>query len=413
MRTLRRRLARSWQAVPVRLPGLVVIGVGLFAALSLGKGEADYLLFPAGLVAVALVAISLACVAVGALILWRSVRRAPSGLTGNLETTAATPTGFRFPRFAAWPFIDVKMRWDEPGDVTVDVDASGRTYGETVTAHERGRHARVVRRFTVEDVFGLTAISFRVVWNEPLRVAPASAVATAELATSYAHGDSFSHPAGRQEGDLVEMRAYGHGDPLRHVLWKTFARTRRLLVRMPERAIAPQPITVAFLIAGPGDEPTAATARLYLERGVFGPDFLFSADGATRPTRDPHEAVDQIIDSVASRADGGASLDSLAAQVEGARMSTCVMFVPPVDGPWRDRVTAFARRLPSAATIVIGVAGVADERRRGLLSRLFWRAPHDEDPDSRAFAELPALRAALEAEGLRVQVLHRETGQLL
>lgn len=413
MRTLWRRLARWWQVVPVRLPGLVVIGVGLFAALRLGKGEADYLLFPAGLVAVALVVISLACVALGAFILWRSVRRAPSGLTGNLETTAPTPTALRFPRFASWPFIEVKMRWDEPGGVTADVEPSGRSYVETVTARERGRHARVVRRFTVEDVFGLTAISFRVTWAEPLRIAPAAAAATAELATSYAHGDSFSHPAGRQEGDLVEMRAYGHGDPLRHVLWKTFARTRRLLVRMPERAIAPQPITVAFLVAGPGDEPTAATARLYLERGVFGPDFLFSADGAARPTRDTYEAVDQIIDSVAARGDGGASLDALASQVEAARLSTCVVFAPPVDGPWRDRVTAFVRRLPAPATVVIGVAGVADARRRGFLARLLWRSAVDEDPDGRALAKLPALRAALEAEGLRVQVLHRETGQML
>jgi hypothetical protein len=399
--------------VPIRLPGLVVVGAGLFAALRLGKGEADYLLFPAGLVAVALVAVSLACVVAGALVLRRAVRRAPSGLVGNLETTQATPTAFRFPRLAAWPFIEVDMTWEAPATVTVDLQPAGRAYAETVTAHERGRHARVVRRFTVADVFGLTAISFRVAWDEPLRIAPASAAAAAELAQSYAHGDAFSHPAGRAEGDLIEMRAYGHGDPLRHVLWKTFARTRRLLVRMPERAIAPQPITVAFLVAGPDDEPTAATARLYLERGVFGPDFLFSADGAARPTRDTNEAVDQIIDSVAARADGGASLDALAAQVEATRLSTCVVFAPPVDGPWRDRVTAFVRRLPSPATIVIGVAGVADERRRGRLGRLLLAAPGADDPDGRAFARVPALRAALEADGLRVQVIHRETGQVL
>ncbi|HKA91101.1 MAG TPA: DUF58 domain-containing protein [Haliangiales bacterium] len=410
MRAIGERLARAWQAVPVRLPGLVVLGAGLYAAFRLGKREADYLLFPAGLVAVALVAVSLLCVALGAYLLWRSVRRAPSGLTGNLDTTVSTPTAFRFARFAAWPFVEVKMRWEQPGDVSVEVQTAGRAYAETVTARERGRHARVVRRFTVEDVFGLTAISFRVTWDEPLRIAPAAAAATAELATSYAHGDSFSHPAGRQEGDLVEMRAYGHGDPLRHVLWKTFARTRRLLVRMPERAIAPQPITVAFLVAGPGDEPTAATARLYLERGVFGPDFLFSADGAARPTRDTHEAVDQIIDSVAARAHGGASLDALASQVEATRLATCVVFAPPVDGPWRERVTAFIRRLPAPATIVIGVAGAADGARRSRMGRLLWRAAGDDDPDSRALAKLPALRAALEADGLRVQVLHRETG---
>src|SRR5206468_1000700 len=114
-------------------------------------------------------------------------------------------------------------------------------------------------------------------------------------------------------------------------------------VRMPERAIAPQPITVAFMVAGACDEPTAATARLYLEKGMFGSDFLFSADGSGRPTRHTHEAIDQIIDSIGSRGDGAASLDQLAGQVESARLASAVVFAPPVDGPWRDRVAAFSR----------------------------------------------------------------------
>ena len=67
----------------------------------------------------------------------------------------------------------------------------------------------------------------------------------AELAAGRASGDAVSHPAGRQEGELIEMRRYGPGDPLRHVLWKTYARTRRLLVRMHERAISPRPTTAA------------------------------------------------------------------------------------------------------------------------------------------------------------------------
>ena len=407
-----RRIARWWGFVPVRLPGLILLGGGLFVALRIGRAEADHLLFPAGLIAVALVVISLLCVGVAALLLRRWARRAPADVPDSLETTHPVRTGFRLPRFVRWPLVEVSLRWAEPAQMKVELEPSGKWLEEVVTPNERGRHRRIVRRFTVEDVFGLTSISFGVTWDQPLRIAPALAARSAELATSYAHGDSFSHPAGRAEGDLVEMRAYGHGDPLRHVLWKTFARTRRLLVRMPERAIAPQPVTVAFLVAGAGDEPTAATARLYLEKGLFGPDFLFSADGAARPTRHTHEAVDQIIDSISARADGGASLDSLANQVEQTRLTTCVVFAPAVDGPWRARVTAFSRRLPTPPTIVIGVAGTVEVRSRGRLARLFMRQVATGSHQI-VLAAVPALRAALEADGLRVQVLHRQTGQIL
>jgi hypothetical protein len=406
-----RRVARIGGAVPVRLPGLILLVGALLVAFRFSREQADYLLYPAGLAAAGLVVLCALGVTLGAVVLRRDVRRRPAGIPDRFETTVATRTQFRFARLAAWPLVEVGMRWEEPAGFAVALDADGAEYEETVTPGERGRHARLARRFTVEDVFGLCAVSFTVSWDVPFRVAPLAATAAAELAASYAHGDAFSHPAGRAEGDLVEMRAYAYGDPLRHVLWKTFARTRRLLVRMPERAIAPQPITVAFLVAGERDEPTAAAARLYLERGVLGPDFIFAADGADRPTRQTGEALEQIIDSIRARGSGGAALEALANQVEPARLTTCLVFAPPVDGPWRARLVAFARRLAAPATVIIGVEGAAADGRRSALRRLVTRAPagvadgvHDG---------LPALRAALEADGLRVQVLHRQTGQML
>jgi hypothetical protein len=406
---LARRAGRALEKVPLRGPGLVLLGAGAYAAFLVGRAESDYLLYPAGLGAIGLVALCALTVGAAALVLRRAVTRHAPIAPDDLETLAPRRTGFRFPRLGAWPLVEVTMRWEEPATVEVTLEPEGRFFEEVIVARERGRHPSVTRRFTVHDLFGLTAVSFRVTSPGPLRVAPTPAVAGAELAASYSHGDSFSHPAGRPDGDLVEMRAYGHGDPLRHILWKTFARTRRLLVRMPERAIAPRPVTVAFLVTGAGDEPTASVARLYLERGFFGPDFVFAADGADRTTAKPHEAVEQIIDSAAARAQGGAALEGLGGSVERAQLGSCVIFAPPIDGAWRGRVSTFARRLPSPATVVIGVDGEPADGRRGLVSRLLWTRPADEVLPDR----LPALRAALEAEGLRVQVLHRRTGQVL
>jgi hypothetical protein len=348
---------------------------------------------------------------VGALRVWLAVRRAAAGIPADLETTQAVPMGFVFPRLTWWPLVEVKMVWEAPIGVEVALEARGGTWGELITPHARGRHARVARRFTVEDVFGLCASSFTVAWDEPVRIMPARAVASAELAVGWATGDAFSHPSGRAEGDLVEMRAYGHGDPMRHVLWKTFARSRRLLVRMPERAIAPSPTTVAFLVAGPGDEPSCGTARLYLERNLFGTDFLFGADGAAAPAKDRDTALDQIIDS--AQAEGGVALDVLGKNIDPIRLASCVVFAPAVDGPWRERVVQFAARLPAPPTIVIGVDGVPPAAPRSRLSRLLLRGGADGDGDGRALAGVPALREQLEASGLRVQIVHRSTGQVL
>jgi len=403
-----RRLVQAWDLVPIRLPGIVLLVGALLVALRFSRDEADYLLYPAGLAAAGLVVLCSLSVAVAALVLGRAVRRSPAGVPETFETTQPTRTTFRCPRLGRWPIVEVRVDWAAPAGVTVELDPHGRELEEVVIARERGRHTRIVRRITVEDVFGLARVRFRVGWDQPLCIMPASAAAAAELAASYARGDSFSSPSGAIEGDLVEMRRYGPGDPLRHVLWKTFARTRRLLVRMPERAIAPQPITVAFLIAGAGDEPSAAAARLYLERGLLGPEFTFAADGATRTTSDTREALDQIVDSAAARGYDGQALEMLAGRVEESRLSSCIVFAPPVDGPWRARVAAFSRRLPAPATVVIGVEGVAAPRR-GRLARLLVvgngaRGAHDE---------VGTLRAALEADGLRVQVLHRQSGQIL
>jgi len=402
---------RAWRlfrdGFPVRLPGLALAALGLAVAIYVGENQSDYLLYPAGIAAVGLTVLCLVVTLLASLVLRLSLRGAPAGAPDSLETTVPVHTGFRVRRLAGWPLVEIHMRWEEPEGIEVALEPHGKYLEEVITARERGRHPRVVRVFTVEDVFGLTATTFRRSWLQPLRIVTATATASGELAMTFGQGDAFSHPSGRAEGDLVEMRAYGHGDPLRYVLWKTFARTRRLLVRMPERSISPRPITVAFMVAGDGDEPTAATARLYLERGLLGPDFLFSADGATRPTAKTHEAVEQIVDSIRSRREGAVSLPALASQVEPARLGACVVFAPPVDGPWRERVTAFARRLPAPPIVVIGVEGAPPEERRGRLRRWLIRG---RAPAPNGFGHL---RTALENEGLRVQVLHRETGQVL
>jgi hypothetical protein len=407
-----RAIARAWGYVPIRLPGIALAVVAI-AAMRFAQDRVDYVMFAVGLAGFALLGLCLLFTVAGTLALRYFVGRAVEGAALDIETRRPSRTGFRFRRLRAWPLIDTKMVWEHPAAVDVELRVDGAFADEVIVARERGRHVRVVRRFTVEDIFGLTAVSFRKRTEHKMRFLPARTTAGVEIAFGHATGDAFSHPEGRLEGDLIEMRKYGRGDPLRHILWKTYARTRRLLVRMPERAIAPSPTTSAFLVAGEGDEAAAATARLYLETGLLGSDFVFGADGSPGTTTETDEALEQIIDSIAARADNGRGLDGFRRAVDPVHLGRCVVFAPPIAGDWCERVAAFSRNLASPATVIIGIEGGLDgDRRRRMISRALFRPP-PAAASSSPRRDLPKIRAALEAGGMNVKVLHRETGKLL
>lgn len=405
------RIRRVTGHVPLRVPGLLFAAAAAFV-LWFSTSHADYLLFPAALVGLALLALCAICTVLASVALRLSLRRAVDGETMPelIETTHIVRTGFRFTRLSLWPLVDVRMTWEDPPGIDTSVDVVGRTFEEIVIARERGRHDHITRRFVVEDIFGLTGMTVRKTYVRQLRVVPARCAQGPEVIVGHASGDAFSHPLGRAEGDLIEMRRYGHGDPLRHVLWKTFARTRRLLVRMPERAVSPMPTTSAFLIAGADDEAAAAAARLYVETGLLGADFVFAADGAAAPTSEPGEAVEQIIESVRERENGGGTLEVFRQNVEPVRLGRCIVFAPPSDGAWCDRVTAFSRALPQPATVIIGVEGNQAAPARGRLAR--WLV-NRRVTRAHVNPDLLRVRAKLEAGGMQVKVLHRETGQVL
>ncbi len=403
------RLRRAAGYVPLRIPGLV-FGLAAGGVLWFSNSSADYLLLPASLVGLGLLALCMVCTLLAALALRISLRKAAAEMPDQLETTHAVRTGFRFSRLSIWPLVEVRMAWEEPHAIDVKLEIAGRWFEETITARERGRYARVVRRFAVEDIFGLTGFAFRKTYDKAIRIVPARCAQGPEVIVGHASGDAFSHPLGKAEGDLIEMRRYGHGDPMRHVLWKTFARTRRLLVRMPERAVSPMPTTSAFLVAGASDEAAAAAARLYVETGLLGDDFVFAADGAATPTNKPAEAVDQIVDSIRERDNGGGSLESFRRGVEPVRLGRCIVFAPPSDGAWCERVAAFSRGLPSPATVIIGVEGDASAPAKRGLARFLVR---QKKTALHVHPDLAAVRAKLEGSGMQVKVLHRETGQVL
>ncbi len=405
----RRRLARLWGYVPLSGAG-VLAGLTAWVALEYwGRGQSDFVVRAAAIAVLAVLAVSVIGVALAALLLFVHLERRGEGrLEGRLEVGRGLDTALRVPRFRFWPLVRVGLRWVTPAAVSVTLRPAGRYAAERVVFGERGRPERVERLFTVGDVFGLAAMAFPRRWSASLVIEPARATVDLTTAIRNAAGDGHAHPAGEVEGDLVEMRRYGPGDPVRLIVWTAYARTRRLLVRMPERAVAPQPSTVAYFVAGPGDEPSASVARTFLEAGLLGPDFTFGADGCPTPATTPDDALAAIIGAAHHRDRGGEGLGPFLAAVPRERLGRCILFVPGEPGPWQAHLAAFVEALPAPPTVIASADGVLE--RPGGRWRWLREPPADVGADLRA---LPGLYDALRRLNAPVKVVHRSAGRVL
>ena len=406
-----RWLRALWRIFPFSLAGLLTVGAAVYVWIEYGRDRADFVLQSAALVMLAVVAASVLVTGIAGIVLFASVRKAArQHVEGDVDAGTELRTGLRMLSFRWWPMVKVQLRWVEPIGARVTLAQVEGRADERVVIEERGRFSEVEREFALRDIFGLASVGFTLRATANLRVAPAPCRASLAIALRHASGEGYAHPAGKAEGDRVEMRRYAPGDPVRMILWRVYARSRRLLVRVPERAIAPQPSAVAYFVAGDADEPTASAARLFVEQGLLGADFRFSADGVNEPATDEGQAIEHIIDSAQHRETGGEGLPDLLRRHDRSELGNCVFFVPGEDGPWVERVIAISQSLPAPPTLVLAVDGTLDLVRKGRLRR--WLV-NDPDAQETGLGGLPALYDRLASLGGPIHVVHRPTGEAI
>lgn len=398
---------------PLTFQGVLLAALGAVAWDVLAKDSADFILLAVGLTALALVGLSLGSVLLFGPIFAIAIRRNSNAHVPERMTTGIdVETGFNTIGFRYWPLLFVRWSWDTPEGVEVRIEKRRGRLVEVVVPTERGRYEFVERRFVIRDVFGFASIAFTRRWSTPIRILPVTGRANIELAIRRATDEGYSHPSGQPLGELVDMRRYHAGDPVRHIIWKAFARSRRLMVREPERAIAPKPAMVGYFIAGPNDEPSASTARLFLEQGLLGADFVFTAAGARQATANTTDAVEQIVESRDHRDHGADGLAGLLRTVDRGRLDNLVVFAPAGDGAWVDRLLEQTRRLPRPPMVILTVDGRLDNvKPRGRFGafrdRLFER------DDRRDLVAVAAIHERLRRSGADVKLLHRTSGSRL
>nr|WP_255216770.1 DUF58 domain-containing protein [Pseudenhygromyxa sp. WMMC2535] len=234
-----------------------------------------------------------------------------------------------------------------------------------------------------------------------------------------AGGDDISHPEGPQDGELYDLRHYNPGDPIRFVLWKVFARTRQLVVRSPERALSPVRQTCAYLVAGAGDEPAAGAARLAVERGALGSEWVLGADGNGEDATRKDQAVDLLARSASvDHGAGGRGLGEFLTRRSLGGAGRAVVFVPGRPGPWLDAVIeqcGAAGRGGGRIEFVVGTDGIEPPKPRRWYQRLAVREPAAQIPPGATApvttVEVGEVVRALSSVG-RVIVVDRAAGRV-
>lgn len=412
-RKARRVLRRVADLFPITPLGLLV-ACGAGAALKwLAFPELDLVWLVVGFAALGLVAAALLAVLVGTVGIKIATRAPRHGEVPRrtMETGSSLPTGFSAPSLFYLPLVQVDWSWEAPEGASVSLTKRRGRLREQVLLARRGHVRGVRRRIVIQDAFGLARLAIRQLDPVELTVLPhAGKLGDSPLLVSHSGGDERPHPMGIDDGDRVELRRYAPGDPARFIHWKVFGRTRRLMVRMPERALSPARRTLAYQVAGPGDDASAAAARVAIELGTFGSDFRFGADGSAGDTARVDEAVEMIVRSAEARDSGGAGLEPFVRRAEQSGPASLVVFVPPCPGPWLAKVVAAVRPRAPRSRLVVTTDGIDADPKPPLWRRALMLPGSREGTPS---DELEQVIAALSATRAEVIVLDRKTGRRL
>lgn len=338
---------RAWVLAMIGLFPLTKMGVAFLllfgvAAWVYGVLVRDLVLLVTGLGGALVLTVLLATTILTALFVFPRSRRASTPGDLDLDTGIPQPTGFKLKPPRGIPFSVVEWKWVDDGygetAARVELETQGGELVELASPARRCIVTRVVRRFTVRDLFGLTEISWRRAENVMLRVMPfRGLLSNMPPPPGLAEGDDLSDPYAEPKGDRVEMRQYAPGDPIRMVLWKVYARGGKMMVRTPERSVAERKRGCAYLVTSPQDDATAAVARVAIERGLLGADWRFAADGVDREANDDRDAAFEIIarSGEASEQDRAARLGAFLTKCENDGYQFCLLCIPHDAPAWR------------------------------------------------------------------------------
>ena len=334
MRKFFRRVdaAVAWQPFTVR--GLIALAFSLFLLIEYAFPESDLM---AAMLGEALLILCAATALIALLIRFRLGRRlkaephfaasmlsASAGGAGPLPmggaiSQSAVPAGIVLTGSSVLSYFSLRLgrRFLRDGCVSPTHIVSGsepkgakRHLLDEVWFPHRGLWSLSGVSVELNDALGLT--KFR--WTLPQFTEVEVSAKTLGIqplpivAASSQSGDQLSQSKERS-GDLFDIKAYDPSDGAKRILWKTYAKSRQVVVRRPEPAIVPEGEVAAYLVANPLDDHVAGAMQGYLQQlrtqnivVLFGTDG-FMADSPLVQTENLHQlAKDMETDSAKTAA---------------------------------------------------------------------------------------------------------------
>ncbi len=364
-----RRLRPVLDLFPATGAGLAVLVLCAAGFWFLGVLHKDVVLLPVAAAVALLVVGMVLAVGLGAALTARTLKDARfDDAFLRLEANYRRRTGVRLTP-PLLPFIELSWQWLHPPQAEVHMASRWREVQEEVLPRHRCLVEGLTRRVQIQDVLGMARVAWS--WTRPSRVMVLPDRGRLDQATvlhSLVGGEDYPDPYGDAHGDRVEMRQYSPGDSARNILWKVFARNRRLMVRMPERALTARPRTCAYMVAGPADEPSAGLARVVLERRMLGDGWRFGADGSPSHAENLDDSLEMLARS-GNPEDTPLGLGAFLKRAEADGFQSCLVFLPAAGGPWLDAVRRATADSRLTLTWLVGV----DSARADLESPPWWQ----------------------------------------
>ena len=213
------------------------------------------------------------------------------------ESNNILPTNIKVPRIWWWPLMDFSWDWVDNPYAKVDIKQGFRFLEERVKFHRRGSYSTVKRRIVIRDPFGFSRIAFHIKQDANIRVVPRDMNLQVLPSLFEDSGEGYSHPQGQPVGDWVDLRRYVWGDPLRMIVWKAFARTRKLMVRQQERSILPDRTIGLYLAPDRADEPAASIINSLIQHILARETFFFMSEPAGVVAKNQKDTMELLLES--------------------------------------------------------------------------------------------------------------------
>lgn len=333
---LRNHLRRFWQMarrvagyIPLTWAGFFLLGGLLGAVFYRGYRQLDMVALAAGGSLLVVMMLSIVSVVAGFFWCRHALQHTVQPRHFDLVSGRRVGTGFSLPCWFYLPLVHLSWQVRDFGADT-KLERREGSLKEFLTCHRRGLRESLMRRFEVRDTLGLASISWKLRTPATVRVLPdPGRLEQPNILLSLVSGEDISDPRGDPTGDRVDMRQYQHGDPMKFILWKVYSRSGKVMVRVPERALAARPRACCYLLAGPQDEASAAIARVLVEFRLLGEGWRFGADGRGGHTGNEEEALTRIAESGNVGRRNPRGLRSFLSEAEKDGFGFCLILAPP------------------------------------------------------------------------------------